>query len=543
MKKLSFIFLILGAIAVHAAPPPLYRNAVSTNVAPATPSLSFNVAPTNYMDTAESARPSIVMLGDSIAAGGTSFNIFYGFKNRFIREHYLGGIETAAFKSGGSSFYFSFAGSWSQSTVADVWWENNGVFQLTAGGYATSAGPDCPVRINRLEYYYVASPTNGTTRLYTSPDNSTWTAVLTLDQTTARGLAFTNVALTNGNYYLRVSNVSGASPFVWFGGVNTNSLKPLVINATGPGKNATDFLNMGTNNWQTILTNAAPGLITWMWLKDVSQRTNWPAIRGVLDANYPRADKRIVSSHRISPADETTSENNVARMVAADRYHAYTNFVAGVNFGFLDLFNPWPWSTISSNSYYASGGHYSAEGEAWESERIWEGLNLSAAVARMNSGNGEAFSATRYLTKSITSSTTLQDDDELTINNVPPGLYRLDVELFFSSSDNTPGMQYGISLPTGLTLATAHVLRSNGSGGSGQNMLSWGHKLLGTWNTLAASALDAVNTGVSTEFNCFPYVIFRSNTSGTVKIKWSQFNSSATALTLDPGSSLRLTRL
>lgn len=501
---------------------------------------SINVTPTNFI--ASGSRPVWLMLGDSIAAGGTGSGIYFSLRDHFLRETAYEGVEPGAFLQSGSGYFYSVTGSYDQRSIPDIWWSANAIWNFTNGTYATTAGQ--AIRINSLEYWYVNDATNGTTRLYTSPDNTTWTLVGTVAQTGTRGLAYTNFPVLLNSYYLRVSNSSVTTPsqWLWLGGINTNSTRPILVNATAPGKNQTDFLAMGSNNWQTVLTNINPSLVTWMWLKDYSQRTNWGVVVDTLQVRLPATDFRVISPHRLSPADETTAENLVQNMFEGDRTNVVAKYGSGKNWGFVDIYNAYPWTTISSNNFYASNGHYTTAGEYWEGDLIWEKLQIAKAVAKFNTFNGNWYSVSKTLPTSYTSSTTLTDDGDLVITNVPPGTWRMDAFLLFTSADNSCGFKYALSLSPTMLYANAYPMRANGSGGGSNPVTSPALYTIGAW-TAGNNEIDSANSGVNTTFTCTPICVFKSTTTGTVKFRVAQFVSSATSLVLNAGSHMTLTRI
>lgn len=138
--------------------------------------------------------------------------------------------------------------------------------------------------------------------------------------------------------------------------------------------------------------------------------------------------------------------------------------------------------------------------------------------------------------ESVTSSTTLQDDDHLTLSVVANGVYAFDATLLFDCADAVnlgdfrmtfvgPAGSSGWWAPGGITLSS-----SDGSGGIRLTKYD-----LGT-----AQGIGAVSGGSLAISSGYLAV---GGTAGTLKLQWAQENASASPTFLRTGSWLRLHRI
>jgi hypothetical protein len=125
--------------------------------------------------------------------------------------------------------------------------------------------------------------------------------------------------------------------------------------------------------------------------------------------------------------------------------------------------------------------------------------------------------------ESATSDTTLSDDAELTLPVEANTIYLLDAHLRTLSASSVPDIKVALSLPSG---ATAH----------------WSFAFTNIEQDETSAQVNALTA--SQEEYCNPQGILTiGGTSGNAVIQWAQDVSSATATTVQGGSSLRLTKI
>jgi hypothetical protein len=156
---------------------------------------------------------------------------------------------------------------------------------------------------------------------------------------------------------------------------------------------------------------------------------------------------------------------------------------------------------------------------------VTSGGSISSISRDVNVTSGPYIYIRKAAPESVTSSTTLQDDDDLTVA-LEPGLYRATLALEVIA-DASGGIKVALA-----TTATNSVLEGSVYFSSG-----------GTYNWLSAFGASA---GITTVFANYPVLIeamFALADAGTVKFQWSQNASNATATTLEAGSMMFVERI
>jgi hypothetical protein len=143
--------------------------------------------------------------------------------------------------------------------------------------------------------------------------------------------------------------------------------------------------------------------------------------------------------------------------------------------------------------------------------------------------------AYKTATETVTSSTTLQNDDQLFLPVAVNARYIFDSALFYTGAASPAGdLKLSFSGPAGATMKWANR-GVNSSGLSQYNVVV---------ETLAAGSPRAVGTNGATEMAAFPMgTVTTSSTSGNLQLQWAQNASSATGTALLAGSVIRLVRI
>lgn len=151
--------------------------------------------------------------------------------------------------------------------------------------------------------------------------------------------------------------------------------------------------------------------------------------------------------------------------------------------------------------------------------------SISSISRDVNVTSGPYIYIRKAAPESVTSSTTLQDDDDLTVA-LEPGLYRATFALEVTA-DASGGIKVALATTATNSVLEGSVYFSNG----------------GTYNWLSAFGASA---GITTIFANYPVLIeamFALADAGTVKLQWSQNASNATATTLEAGSMMFVERI
>lgn len=137
----------------------------------------------------------------------------------------------------------------------------------------------------------------------------------------------------------------------------------------------------------------------------------------------------------------------------------------------------------------------------------------------------------------VTSSTVLQNDDQLLFTAAAGQTYKGDVFCVFNTASSAIDAKVGFSFPTGtMTFGAIGMDPAVGAGVIGS----------GTWGAFASatSASSAIGVGVASADTivAVPFT-FLCSVGGTVNFMWAQNTSSGTALTLKAGSSIEAKRV
>lgn len=153
----------------------------------------------------------------------------------------------------------------------------------------------------------------------------------------------------------------------------------------------------------------------------------------------------------------------------------------------------------------------------------------------------DVFGVTAYKTanESVTSSTTLQNDDLLLLPVVANARYIMDAQLFYSGATDgaTGGLKLGWTGPSGATMTWSSYGVNQNLAPATVNYNVVGEAIGGLPRPLATS-------GVGFTMSCVPRGLLNTaSNSGNLQLQWAQGGSSATATIVQAGSWIRLTRI
>lgn len=169
-----------------------------------------------------------------------------------------------------------------------------------------------------------------------------------------------------------------------------------------------------------------------------------------------------------------------------------------------------------------------------------QSLSNKTLVSPTISGLGERRFRAKFSNKSVTSSTTLQADDELTISVAAGTSYVFDIYLYCNSAANAAGdIAVGFTFPAGATL---HF-----SGDGPHNSLASGSQADGEFipRLSATSGSTSIPFGLSTAgvyIHIHGYLL-TDVASGSLTLAWAQQTSNASASTVLAGSHLIIERV
>ncbi|WP_369778829.1 hypothetical protein [Streptomyces sp. R33] len=134
--------------------------------------------------------------------------------------------------------------------------------------------------------------------------------------------------------------------------------------------------------------------------------------------------------------------------------------------------------------------------------------------------------------ESITSSTTIQDDNHLTLAVAANATYLLEGTLFYDGAFNAGHLKATFSLPAGATIFWAiNAPATGGTAAYASDANTTGNLVAGTYGTGGAKTTASILGTVTT-----------AGTAGNLLLRWAQNASNATATTIYAKSWLRLLR-
>ena len=175
----------------------------------------------------------------------------------------------------------------------------------------------------------------------------------------------------------------------------------------------------------------------------------------------------------------------------------------------------------------------------WTTPRAWSsGETVTASI--MNSAVRDDLAALNsYVLKgsdeSVTSSTTLQDDNDLLFVLPAIGTYLFDIWVYAQSATNAAGdLKVALTFPTG-------TMRYSALGPD--PAIASASVASGVWFTHlgATSGTSAISAGLSTNTNLvWMHGMFAASATGTLRLQWAQDTSNASASTVKAGSHMQI---
>lgn len=140
--------------------------------------------------------------------------------------------------------------------------------------------------------------------------------------------------------------------------------------------------------------------------------------------------------------------------------------------------------------------------------------------------------------ESVTSSTTPQDDNELTLTVAANAAYKLDMHILLGGTGTTGDFEFRFNAPAGSRISASAAGLAQAATAVTGDMNAGAINNQTTFPTSAFGYATVVNpTGVLVTGN-----LIVGSTAGALTLRWNQAVSSATPTTVLAGSSLTLTR-
>jgi hypothetical protein len=163
---------------------------------------------------------------------------------------------------------------------------------------------------------------------------------------------------------------------------------------------------------------------------------------------------------------------------------------------------------------------------AWSVPRTWAvSDDITAARLQAISDDlnvlGNPPLAIKTATESVTSSTTLQDDDELTVTVEASTLYRFEMVLLYDGNQSGD-LRFAFVAPSGTVQGAVHRLVT------GATLAAASELSMGGGDLTTAVAAGTLGTGTTTALYAFGIAAI-GVTGGSLKLQWAQNTSSASA--------------
>lgn len=141
--------------------------------------------------------------------------------------------------------------------------------------------------------------------------------------------------------------------------------------------------------------------------------------------------------------------------------------------------------------------------------------------------------AYRTSTQSVTSSTTLVNDTQLSLAVAANAVYKVELELVYDG-DTAGDLKTGWTTPAGATIGDAIALGLSTTAAAATDDITSGSS--------AAPSFGALGAGVKCALK-FDFILTTAATAGTLQFQWAQNASSTTATIMHAGSSLVAQRI
>ena len=197
------------------------------------------------------------------------------------------------------------------------------------------------------------------------------------------------------------------------------------------------------------------------------------------------------------------------------------NTVAGIHLGPDTHANRPAATAVTSGSLYSCSDHdliYRSDGSAWATWATLGGGASGPTVIRKSAD------------ESVTSSTTLQDDNDFTFAIGASEIWVAELNLYIRGAGTGEDLKIGFTVPAGATMRYSAIGPSFGATGAEGDGRFQSHTTSGN------VVLGVVASGTSDLSALVTCSVANGATPGNVVFQWAQFSSAANAVTLLAGS-------
>ncbi|MFE3578705.1 hypothetical protein [Streptomyces vinaceus] len=143
------------------------------------------------------------------------------------------------------------------------------------------------------------------------------------------------------------------------------------------------------------------------------------------------------------------------------------------------------------------------------------------------------FAVVKATDESVSSSTTLQDDNHLILPLAANAVYTIEGGLYYDGVYNAGNLKLSWSLPASATIIwSANGPATGGAAAFASNAVTSGNITIGTYGTGGSKTTASISATVKT-----------AGTAGNMTLRWAQDTSNATATTIYANSWLRAWRI
>lgn len=188
-----------------------------------------------------------------------------------------------------------------------------------------------------------------------------------------------------------------------------------------------------------------------------------------------------------------------------------------------------------------TGKAYVWNGSAWK-QMLVESASFDAAVSfaggiSVTAGVGAFLFVRKTADESVTSSTTLQDDNHLTLSVEANAVYQVELVMIYDGEETTGDLKVQFVAPASAAFSYGTMSAHSDQASEFDSSMKLTEQTLA-----AATTYGCFGTGVNVFGRAFGLLV-TAGTAGTFKLQWAQNGSSATATRLRTNSYLILRRV